>query len=608
MPAHSLAGKDQTSAPRRGARALRLPSILLGASLLAGCAGMGGIDARDFDTSTVGKNLRIDSGGRNVETKLGNYLAARHATNLRDRDAAAVFYDQVLSEDPGNTVILDRAFLLQLTAGNIPRAAMLAEKIIAQDSGDRTARLVLAVRDIEAGRFAGARGHLDSAAAGPFTRLVSGLLTAWSHVGDGNYPAAYEALSMEEDGPGHTLFNNYHAALIADLEGDTDKARDAYEAAMAASGGGSVRIVDAYGRFLERTGQIEDAVVIYSGYLALSPAHPIISASLDRARDGTRPDLLIRTTREGTAEALYGIGSALSRDQGVDVSILYLQLALFVADDLDVAQVLLAELLSNSGDLAAAADAYDDVSSSSSLFTTARIERALLLERIGRTEDAIDALEGLGPQPTPEANAEILIALADLYRSRERFSEAETRYSGALDLLESEGSRLWTIYYARGVSRERQGNWDEAEADFMKALELEPDQPYVLNYLGYSWLEQGIRYEEALDMIQKAVDQRPDDGFIVDSLGWAYYRLGDYETAVTYLERAVELDPNDPTINDHLGDAFWKVGRRTEARFQWQHALDSEPEEDAAARIIRKLEKGLDAVEAAESENPPAGS
>ncbi len=590
----------------------RLIIVGLTSVLLAGCAGFGGLDARDFDDSTVGKNLRIDSAGRNVETKLGNYLAARHATNLRDRDAAAVFYDQVLSEDPTNEVILDRAFLLQVTAGNITRAATLAEKVIAQDPGDRTARLVLGVYDIEAGRFADARGHFDNAASGPFTRLVSGLLTAWSYVGEGNYAQAFESLELDADGPGHTLFSSYHTALIAELAGDVERARTAYETAMSSSGGGSVRIVDSYGRFLERNGQTEDAIVIYSGYLALSPSHPIISDALARARRGDEPGLLVDTTRAGAAEALYGIGSALSRDQGVDVSILYLQLALYVDSGIDVAQVLLAELLSSSGDLAAAAEAYDDVSSGSALATTARIERALLLERIGRTDDAIDALKSLGERPSASANADVAIALADLYRSTEQFEEAEVGYTRALDLLQSQSefqsNRLWTLYYARGVARERQGKWESAETDFLKALELEPDQPYVLNYLAYSWLEQDVNLDQAMEMIQKAVDQRPNDGFIVDSLGWAFYQQGRYEEAVEQLERAVELDPNDPTINDHLGDAFWKVGRRTEARFQWQHALDNDPEEDVAERIMRKLDKGLDAVEAAEAAESATGS
>lgn len=580
------------------------------AAVLAGCAGFGQLDTRDFDDSTVGKNLRVDAAGRNPDSKLGNYLAARHATNRRDRDAAADFYDQVLTEDPKNRVILDRAFLLQVTAGNIPRAATLAEKVVRQDPGDRTARLVLGVRDARNGNFVRAREQFDEASPGPFTSLVGGLLSAWTYVGEGNYAAALQKLDFDTNGadagPGHTLFSSYHTALIADLGNRTDAAREAYETAMSSSGGGSVRIVEAYGRFLERTGQSDDAVVIYSGYLALSPGHPLITAALSRARAGNVPDPLVTTTRGGVAEALYGLGSALSRDQGVDVSVLYLQLALYADPDLDVARVLLAELLTNSGDLEAAAAAYDAVPSGSALSTTARIEHALLLERIGRTDEAISALRRL--ERREGTNGEIAIALGDLYRSKERFADAEVQYSKALDLLRDAVGRHWTLFYARGVTRERQGKWQSAEDDFLKALELEPDQPYVLNYLGYSWLEQNRNFDEALDMIQRAVDQRPNDGFIVDSLGWAFFQLGRYDEAVEQLERAVELDPHDPTINDHLGDAFWKVGRRTEARFQWQHALDSDPEEDVATRIKLKLDVGLDAVEAAEAANASAGS
>lgn len=588
--------------PRRRLSRLVLTGLMAG--LLAGCAGFGGLDTRDFDDSTVGKNLRVDKAGRNTDTKLGNYLAARHATNLRDRDAAATFYDQVLSEDPANQIILDRAFLLQLTAGNIPRAAALAEKVVAQDAGDRTARLVLGVRDIRKGKFADARAQFDAATPGPFTRLVSGLLNAWTYMGEDNPDAALAGLELDDDGPGHQLFSAYHSALIADLAGRTDIARAAYERAMSSSGGGSVRIVEAYGRFLERNGQTDDAIVIYSGYLALSPSHPIIASALKRAHAGKTPDLLVTSAHSGIAETLYGLGSALSRDQGVDVSVLYLQLALYADPKLDVARVLLAELLSNSGDLQAAADAYDEVPSNSTLSTTARIERALLLDRIGRTDDAISSLRSL--ERRAHDDGEVAIALGDLYRAKERFVEAESQYTKALDLLKNTKGRHWTLYYARGVSRERQGKWQAAEDDFLKALELEPEQPYVLNYLGYSWLEQKRDFDAALNMIERAVAQRPNDGFIVDSLGWAFYQLGRYGEAVEQLERAVELDPHDPTINDHLGDAFWKVGRRTEARFQWQHALDSDPAEDVAARITRKLEKGLDAVEAADAVKPEA--
>ena len=151
----------------------------------------------------------------------------------------------------------------------------------------------------------------------------------------------------------------------------------------------------------------------------------------------------------------------------------------------------------------------------------------------------------------------------------------------------------WLIFYFRGICYERAKQWDKAEADLKKALELFPEQPHVLNYLGYSWVDQGMNLDEGMKMIRRAVEQRPDDGYIVDSLGWAYYRLGNYEEAVKHLERAVELKPEDPTINDHLGDAYWKVGRNLEARFQWSHARDLKPEPDELKKIEEKLKSGL---------------
>jgi Flp pilus assembly protein TadD len=162
------------------------------------------------------------------------------------------------------------------------------------------------------------------------------------------------------------------------------------------------------------------------------------------------------------------------------------------------------------------------------------------------------------------------------------------------------------IYYFRGICYERSKQWPKAEADMKQALELFPDQPLVLNYLGYSWIDQGINLDDGMRMIQRAVDQRADDGYIVDSLGWAYYRIGNYEEAVKHLERAVELKPEDPTINDHLGDGYWKVGRVLEARFQWSHARDLKPDPEDLAKIEDKLKSGLpdDTSSAAQAEKP----
>jgi Flp pilus assembly protein TadD len=151
----------------------------------------------------------------------------------------------------------------------------------------------------------------------------------------------------------------------------------------------------------------------------------------------------------------------------------------------------------------------------------------------------------------------------------------------------------WSLFYSRGIALERSGQWKRAEADLLHALELKPDQPLVLNYLGYSWIDRGENLERGLKMVEKAVELRPEDGYIVDSLGWAHYRLGDYPNAVQYLEKAIELVPEDPTINDHLGDAYWQNGRSIEARYQWRRALQFGPQEDEVKPIEAKLESGL---------------
>ena len=181
--------------------------------------------------------------------------------------------------------------------------------------------------------------------------------------------------------------------------------------------------------------------------------------------------------------------------------------------------------------------------------------------------------------------------------------EAVKAYDEAVKRIGALERRHWSLLYTRGIALERSKQWPRAEADFLAALEFEPEQPYVLNYLGYSWVDQGINLERAQKMIERAVELRPNDGYVVDSLGWVLYRLGKFAGAVRELERAVELRPEDPIINDHLGDAYWRVGRRQEARFQWRRSLSLEPEDDLLAVLRDKIKAGL-----GDADKPKSGS
>ena len=219
-----------------------------------------------------------------------------------------------------------------------------------------------------------------------------------------------------------------------------------------------------------------------------------------------------------------------------------------------------------------------------------RLRIASNLDRLDRTEEALTRLAALANDQPDQAEA--LINMGDILRRHERFDEAVQAYDRAVARIPKLEKRHWRLLYSRGIALERSKKWARAEADLLKALEFDPDQPFVLNYLGYSWVEKGMHLERARDMIKTAVKLRPNDGYIVDSLGWVLYQGGEYEAAVRELERAVELRPEDPIINDHLGDALWRVGRQQEARFQWRRALGLDPEPDTVPTIENKLKQG----------------
>ena len=234
---------------------------------------------------------------------------------------------------------------------------------------------------------------------------------------------------------------------------------------------------------------------------------------------------------------------------------------------------------------------YERVLPTSPLQRNAQIQLAMNLDTLDQSDEAKAHLEKLiAANP---GDVEAIMALGNVLRGRKQFAECADIYSKAVSTITKEEKPNWVLYYFRGICYERSKQWSKAEADLRKSLELYPEQPLVLNYLGYSWIDQGVNLDDGMSMIKRAVEQRADDGYIVDSLGWAYYRLGNIDEAVKQLERAVELKPEDPTINDHLGDAYWRAGRVLEARFQWSHARDLKPEPEDLSKIETKLKVGL---------------
>jgi len=299
------------------------------------------------------------------------------------------------------------------------------------------------------------------------------------------------------------------------------------------------------------------------------------------------------TPARGAAAAAYGLSAIFRQEHDTTNSLTALTLALMLDPNFAGARLALAQQQSELGHIGVARRVLSEVAPSSPYSVSARTLEAWILYDNGDQEGGI----AIAREVAATADLRSRRTLGDMYRGAERFAEAEPIYTALIE----EQPNEWRSYFARGAAREQLGRWPEAEADLRRALELSPDQPDVLNYLGYSWVDRGERLQEGLAMIRRAAEIRPMSGAIIDSLGWAYFRLGDYAQAVDWLEAAVRLEPADPTLNDHLGDAYWRTGRRIEARFQWQRAMTLDPDDPEAIRL--KIENGLPDEAAPQSAN-----
>ncbi|MEE2997441.1 MAG: tetratricopeptide repeat protein [Pseudomonadota bacterium] len=521
----------------------------------------------------------------------GNYLAGRHAQKNWDFRQASRFLGKALEKGPDNTQLLRSTFFARLAAGDISGTLPMARKITKRHSSAPVAKLLLFVDSVK-------RGDLDSAdrLLANFPDLgVSGilkpLLMSWVSLGRLEGADPVQALSPLKNLSELRVLYELHAALLSDVAGRNSDAERHYKLAVKNVRGSTLRIVQGYGHHLERAGKTEQARLLYKSYIKENPDSVVLGPAMARLSRSLRPALLVSTPAEGIAEALFNVSGTIARENSPQLALIYGRLALYLRQDFDLARMLAAGILESMDRNEEAIAEYGGISPKSPFFWSARLRAAGNLEVLDRDDEAIEILRALSLED--KTHPEPLVSLGDLFRSNKRFAESVTAYDRAIAMLPEIDKRHWRVLYSRGISLERSKQWERAELDFKRALELKPDQPYVLNYLGYSWVDQGVNLEQAHKMIERAVKLRPNDGYIVDSLGWVLYRLRDFEGAVEKLERAVELRPNDPTINDHLGDAYWRVGRYNEARFQWQRALTLKPEKDHISAIEGKLLRGL---------------
>jgi tetratricopeptide (TPR) repeat protein len=524
-------------------------------------------------------------------TTSGSYLAARHASVERDASSAAAFYRSALRSDPKNNELLDRAFISSLADGDIDEAVKLADRILTIDKSNRVARLVVGVRDLKQKKYAAAQININQSIRGPITDLVATLLSGWASYGAGDTKTAVANIDKLTGPEWYPIFKDLHSGMILELAGKEKDAATRLERAYKLDDS-MLRVADAYARLLSRGKDPAAATAIYAAFDKKLARHPLVQEGLRDTRAGKKLTPLVDTPQSGAAEALYGIGATLTRRGGEDLALVYLQLSLYLAPNHPLALLSLADLYESVKKPPMAIKVYERMPANSPLKRNAQIQLATNLDSADRSDEAIKILKGVTAEDPKDIEA--IMALGNIERGRKRFADCAQTYTQAIDVMPASAEKgAWVTYYYRGICFERSKQWSKAETDMRKALELQPEQPHVLNYLGYSWIDQGINLDEGMKMIKRAVEQRPDDGYIVDSLGWAYYRIGNFEDAVKNLERAIDLKPEDPTINDHLGDAYWRVGRVLEAKFQWAHARDLKPEPEELPKIEAKIENGL---------------
>lgn len=572
---------------------------VLGGTLLAACGTMSGPRPR-----AASDDLR--SGG----SLYGDFLVATYAGNTRDARVAAARYQAALAADPTNVTLLERAFVFAVAAGDMNQAARLAPQVAAANPTSDLAPMIQGVLALKAGQYPQAKAFFTSSHPLGDPDLMASLLLAWTAFGQRDSATA-QSLLKQKPGAGSDVFLAYHRARLEEALGDASAADAAYQAADHATGGKSLTVTLAYAAWLQATARADAAERVLKHFLEQAPGNPVAVSALARVRAGQPAARRLETAQQGAAEGLYGIASAVGDGDVQDAAIVYLRLALYLDPQNDGALTFLAGALERANLTDDAIATFRSVPKSSPFYVTAQVSAADLLDKSDRTDDAIALLRAL---ERDEAEGGLAAsALGDVYRVRERWSEAADAYSRAIERAGPDyRTDDWALFYARGIALHQSGRWAEAEADFRMALKLAPDQPLVLNYLAYSWIERGEHIDEALAMLQRAVDQRPDDGYIIDSLGWAYYRLGRYDQAVQVLEQALQFSPHEPTVYEHLGDAYAKTGRLREAQFMWGHALKLKPEPRRIPIIEVKLREGLDAGEALErrqaSTGAPAGA
>ena len=514
------------------------------------------------------------------------YWAAEHSAEKAYED-----YSGALQAQPNDIDILDRAFTSAVAAGKVEEAAVLATRMLARNKNYPVAHLVLGVRALKSSNYADAQPHIRQSAKGPVTDLVAALLSAWTSEGDGDSKAAVATIDRLNGAPWYATFRDLHAGFILEISGRDRDAGARFERDLRLDDS-MLRVTEAYAHWLSRRNERDKAVAVYEAFDRKLARHPLVQEGLRRLKAGEKLPPLVETPQAGAAEALYGIGAALTQRGGAELALIYTQLALYLQPNHALAQLALADAYEVVKAPQYAIQIYRRFPATSPFWRNVQIRMAIDIDAAGAFDDALRILRPIIADDPKDLDA--IMAQGNIERGHRKYADCTQTFSQGIAALPAGNDMTRSAwYFYRGICEERAGQWPKAEIDLRKAVELQPDDPNVLNYLGYWLLDRGLNTEEGTSLIRRAAEAKPDDGYIVDSLGWIDYRTGNLADAEKNVKRAVELKGDDPIIRRHMGDVFWKLGREAEARLEWTEARKFNPEPDESAEIESRLRNGL---------------
>ena len=522
----------------------------------------------------------------------GAYLAGRQAISNHNFVIASKFQARSLSADPANSKLLEGLMISFISQGSVDEATSIAEVYKDKGNSSQISQMILLASMIKDGKKKAALNFIKEAAE--TTPILQDLLSGWMLMALDDEVNANRVFDKIAQVKGMEKFANFHRALAQLAIGKLNQAEKTFSLIHNDQGNPTRRSIIYHTKILLSLGRFQEAQGLLEKWFGPTFDPEIEEIFAYASKEKYYSESSFPNPSIAVADVFHSIAKLISKEVDPAFTLIYSRLAQYLDLNHVDSTLMTADLLVDLEQYDLAIREYEKLSKSQPQFYASELGRAEALRASGKAMEAIEVLIELTRQYPNSANG--FRTLGNHYRRLEIYDKAEVSYGKAIKLYTAKGEAGWFLYYVRGITRERLDSWELAEKDFRKALSLNPNQPQVLNYLGYSLIEKNSNLDEALDMIERAVKESPDSGYIVDSLGWGYYKLGRYEKAVPNLERAAELMPVDPIVNDHLGDVYWMVGRKTEAEFQWRRALSFDPEEQDIERIKKKLKVGLTQV------------